>query len=135
MIKFLLMSKNQETANGRKFKKFFTSMNIVVKGEEEKGKQEKTLTVKFDKEIDVSSFRRGIITANEKDVELPYKFEIREVEDKKTGEKKLKYPHIYVKAIISYEERLPKSTGEFNLKDEAETEETEISDDKLPFED
>lgn len=125
MVKFLLMSKNQKTANGRSFRKFFTSVNIIVKGEEDKGKQEKTLTVKFAKEIDTSKFRRGIITANENDVELPYKYEVRTVTDK-DGNEKLKYPHVYVKAIESYEERLPKSTGDFNLKDEQETEETEI---------
>lgn len=123
-VKFLLMSKNQKTESGRTFRKFFTSMNIVVKGEEEKGLQSKTLTVKFDKAIDTSKFKRGIITAEENQVDLPYKFEIREVE--KDGVKKLKYPHVYVKSIISYEERLPKSTGQFDLKDEEETEATEI---------
>lgn len=132
MIKFLLMSKKSQTKDGRKFVKFFTSMKIEVKGEEEKGKQEKSLTVKFDKTIDTSKFRRGIITAKDGEVEIPYKYEIREVVDK-DGNKKLKYPYIYVKSMVSYEERLPKSTGEFDLKDEEETEETEINDDDLPF--
>lgn len=125
MIKFLLMSKNQETANGRKFRKFFTSVKIIVAGEEDKGPQDKTLTVKFDKNIDTSSFRRGIITAEEKDVELPYKYQIKKVTDK-DGNEKLRYPHIYVKNVLIYEERLPKSTAQFNLKDEEETEEVTI---------
>ena len=126
MIKFLLMSKMQETADGRKFRKFFTSMRIVVEGEEDKGLQEKTLTVKFDSNVKTDGFRRGIITAKEGDVEIPYKFKVRKVTDKKTGKEVTKYPHVYVKAIEGYEERLPKSTGTFDLKDEEETEETEI---------
>ncbi len=125
ITKFLLMSKLQKPNGKAKFRKFFTYMDIEVKGEEEKGTQLKSLTVKFDDSIDTKNFVRGIITAEESDVDLPYKYEIKEVE--KDGEIKKKYPHIFVKKIISYEPRSPKSTGTFNLMDEAdEVEETEI---------
>ena len=128
MIKLLLMSKNQTTKDGRSFKKFFTSADVIVKGEEEKGLQKKSLTVRFEKTIDTSKFVRGILTVKEDKIEMPYKYEIREVE--KNGVKKLRYPSIYIKEVIEYEPRQPKSTIHFNLLDETETEEVDIPEDE-----
>ena len=128
MIKLLLMSKQQTRADGRsKFRKFFTSVYIEVEGEEEKGLQEKSITVKFDKAVDTSKFIRGILTVDEKNIDIPYRYKVREVtlED---GTVKKSYPHIYIKKVESYEERKPKTTAQFNLMDEAETEETDIDD-------
>lgn len=127
MMKLLLMSKNQKTADGRTFRKFFTSVYVVVKGEEDLGEQKKTLTVKFDKKIDTSRYLRGIITAKEENIDMPYKYEVKEVE--KNGVKKLKYPHIFIKAVEDYEPRSPKSTIRFNLLDEGDTEEVDIPED------
>ena len=128
ITKMLLMSKNQTRADGKsKFRKFFTYMDIEVKGEEDKGLQSKSLTVKFDKTIDTSKFIRGVITLDENDYDAPYKYEVKE-EVQQDGSVKLKYPRIYVKKIIKYEDRKPKSTGQFNLMDEAETDEIEIDD-------
>ena len=128
ITKMLLMSKNQTRADGKsKFRKFFTYMDIEVKGEEDKGLQTKSLTVKFDKTIDTSKFIRGVITLDENDYDAPYKYEVKE-EVQQDGSVKLKYPRIYVKKIIKYEDRKPKSTGQFNLMDEAETDEIEIDD-------
>ena len=126
LVKFLLMSKNQSRADGKsKFKKFFTSVNIVVKGEEEKGQQKKTLTVKFDKTIDTSNFVRGIVSVREDNIDIPYKFEIKEIQQA-DGTIKKRYPHIYVKKVETFEPRKTKSTATFNLLDEGETEEIEI---------
>lgn len=126
ITKLLLMSKQQTRADGKsKYRKFFTYMDIEVKGEEEKGLQLKSITVKFDTPVDTKNFIRGILTVDEKDIEIPYKYEIKE-EVQKDGTVKKKYPYIYVKKVINYEDRKPKSTGTFNLMDEAETEETEI---------
>lgn len=126
ITKLLLMSKNQTRADGKsKFRKFFTYMDIEVKGEEEKGLQTKSLTVKFDKTIDTSKYVRGIITVDEKDIDIPYRFEVKE-ETQADGTVKQKYPRVFIKKVINYEERKPKSTGTFNLMDEAETEEVEI---------
>lgn len=120
------MSKQQTRADGKsKYRKFFTYMDIEVKGEEEKGLQLKSITVKFDTPVDTKNFIRGILTVDEKDIEIPYKYEVKE-EVQKDGTVKKKYPYIYVKKVINYEDRKPKSTGTFNLMDEAETEETEI---------
>ena len=121
--KLLLMSKMNQTEDGRKFRKFFTSMNIVVKGEEEKGLQNKTLNVKFDKEISTKDFVRGIVEVDENKIEIPYKWEVKE--DAKTGKKR--FPTIWIKEIVSYTPKLAKSTGTFNLLDEEETDEVVIS--------
>ena len=129
ITKLLLMSKQQTRADGKsKYRKFFTYMDIEVKGEEDKGLQLKSITVKFDKTIDTSKFVRGIITLDDNDFDAPYKYEVKE-EVQQDGSVKKKYPHIYIKKIVSYEDRKPKSTGQFNLMDEAETEETEIEED------
>lgn len=126
ITKLLLMSKQQTRADGKsKYRKFFTYMDIEVKGEEDKGVQLKSITIKFDSTVDTKAFIRGILTVDEKDIEIPYKYEVKE-EVQKDGTVKKKYPYIYVKKVINYEDRKPKSTGTFNLMDEAETEETEI---------
>ena len=126
LVKMLLMSKQQTRADGKsKYRKFFTYMDIEVKGEEDKGLQLKSITVKFDKTIDTSKFIRGIITLDENDYDAPYRYEVKE-EVQPDGTVKQKYPHIFIKKIVSYEDRKPKSTGQFNLMDEADTEETEI---------
>lgn len=126
ITKLLLMSKQQTRADGKsKYRKFFTYMDIEVKGEEEQGTQLKSIAIKFDSTVDTKSFIRGILTVDEKDIEIPYKYEVKE-ELQKDGTVKKKYPYIYVKKVINYEDRKPKSTGTFNLMDEAETEETEI---------
>lgn len=129
-VKLLLMSKKQKLSNGKSFKKFFTYMDIEVKGEEEKGLQLKSITVLFDEKVDTKNFTRGILTVEENDMDIPYRYEIKEV-TKKDGTTGLSYPHIYIKKVISYEERKPKSTGQFNLMDEAETEETEIDNEDI----
>ena len=126
MITLLLMSKSQETEDGRKFRKFFTSVKIVVKGEEEQGLQEKSLTVRFDRNVDSSKFYRGILKVEDADIDIPYKWEIKSKIDKKTGKEKVVYPYVYVRKVASYEERKPQSTAKFDLKDESDTEETEI---------
>lgn len=130
LVKFLLMSKTQSRNDGKaKFKKFFTSVDIIVEGEEEKGEQPKTLTVRFDKSIDTKDFQRGIITCKEEDIDIPYKWRV--IEKKQAdGSVKNSYPYIYVKKVQSYEPRKTKSTAKFNLLDEAETEEVEITDEE-----
>ena len=130
VTKLLLMSKNQKMANGKKtFKKFFTAVKIEVEGEEDKGLQSKTMTVKFDSSIDTKDYTRGILTVDLKDIDIPFRYRIKEVmlED---GTTKKVYPHIFIKKVISYEERKPKSTAVFDLLDEKEDEEeVDIEDD------
>ena len=124
--KMLLMSKQKTTNDGkRKYRKFFTYVDIEVKGEEEQGLQTKSITVKFDRSVDTSGFTRGILTLDEKDVDKPYKYEVKE-KVKEDGTIEKSYPHIFIKKVLNYEERKPKSTAQFNLMDEEETEEIEI---------
>ena len=128
LLKMLLMSKQQTRPDGKsKFRKYFTYVDIEVKGEEEKGLQTKSITVKFDKTIDTKNFIRGILTVDEKDVDIPYKYEVKD-KVQEDGTVKKTYPHIYVKKVTEFEERKPKTTAQFNLMDEAETEEIEIED-------
>lgn len=125
MVKLLLKSKKKQTKDGRQFRTYFTDVMIVVKGEESKGKQRKTLTVKFDKECQgVSKLVRGYLTIDEKDIDLPFKYQIVEKDGKPS------YPSIFIRKFESYEEVKGKSTIEF-LTEEDETEETVIDDEAV----
>lgn len=118
-VKLLLKSKQKQTKDGRKFRAFFTTAMIVVKGEEEKGKQRKTLNVKFDKSVETKNYVRGIIVCDEKDIDIPFKYQIIQKNGKDS------YPSVYVRKVKSYEEVKAKSTATF-LLEEDETEETTI---------
>ena len=126
MMKLLLKSKKTKSSNGAQFRTFFTDVMIVVKGEEEKGKQRKSITVRFDKSVDTSKLVRGFLTVDEKDIDLPFKYQIIEKDGKPS------YPSIFIRKYDSYEEKKGNSTIEF-LTDEDETEETVI--DELDEED
>ena len=124
MVKLLLKSKKKRAKNGAQFRTFFTDVMIVVKGEESKGRQKKTLTVKFDKAVDTSKLIRGFITCEDADIDLPFKYQVKTKEDGKVS-----YPTIYIRKIASYEENKGKSTIEF-ITEESETEDTVIDEDE-----
>lgn len=125
MVKLLLKSKKKQTKDGRQFRTYFTDVMIVVKGEESKGKQRKTLTVKFDKDCpNTSKLVRGYLTIDEKDIDLPFKYQIVEKDGKPS------YPSIFIRKFENYEEVKGKSTIEF-LTEEDETEETVIDDEAV----
>ena len=119
MLELLLKSKKKTNSNGAEFRTYFTDVMILVKGEEEKGKQKKTLTVKFDKGVDTRNVIRGLVQVDEKDIDLPFKYQVKEKDGKET------YPTIFIRKIAKYEERKGASTIEF-LVDEDDTEETVI---------
>ena len=123
-VKLLLKYKKQKASNGATFRRFFTDVKILVKGEEEKGKQRKSITVKFDKGVDTSKLVRGFITCNEADIDLPFKYQIQEKDGKPS------YPTIYIRKIENYEEKRGQSTIEF-LTEEDETEETNIDEEEV----
>lgn len=125
MIKLLLKSKKKKAKNGATFRTFFTDVMIVVKGEESKGKQKKTLTVKFDKSVDISKLVRGFITCEEKDIDLPFKYQVITKDDGK-----ISYPTIFIRKVASYEENKGKSTIEF-ITEESETEDTVIDEEEV----
>ena len=121
MIKLLLKSKKKSASNGAQFRTFFTDVMIVVKGEEEKGLQRKSITVRFDKSVDISKLVRGFLTVDEKDVDLPFKYQIIEKDGKPS------YPSIFIRKYQNYEEKKGDSTIKF-LIDENDTEDTVIDD-------
>lgn len=131
MVQLLLMSKQAKTKDGKKFRRFWTRVLILVKGEEEKGKQVKSLTVKFDEGVATKDFVRGLITCEEKDIDLPYVYQIKK--DEETG--KDRYPYIQIHKVANYEERKPKSTIEFCLEDEEETDDVNIDGEELEEDD
>lgn len=123
-IKLLLKSKKKTTADGKKqFRTYFTSVLILVKGEEDKGKQRKTLTVRFDESVPTKDLVRGIVTVDEKDIDLPFKYQVQHKDGKDT------YPYIYIRKIKSYEEKRGQSSIEF-ITDEDETEDTVIDEEQ-----
>lgn len=128
MLELLLKSKKKTNQNGAEFRTYFTDVMILVKGEEDKGKQKKTLTVKFDKAVDTRNIIRGIVKVEEKDIDLPFKYQVKEKDGKES------YPTIYIRKIASYEERKGASTIEF-LLEENDTEETVIDDNEEVSED
>ena len=93
-IKIKVITKEHTTKDGkRKFKTYFTPCKIIVKGEEEKGKQAKMLSVKFKEGLTPKYkveylFGLGYV---------PYTYEIKEEDGKK------KYPFIYILKIDSEE--------------------------------
>ena len=128
MLKLLLKSKKKKASNGAQFRTFFTDVMIVVKGEEEKGKQRQSITVRFDKSVDTSKLVRGFLTVDEKDIDLPFKYQIIEKDGKPS------YPSIFIRKYESYEEKKGNSTITF-LTEEDETEETVIDEDDVIEED
>lgn len=124
MVELLLKSKKKQAKDGRQFRTYFTDVMIVVKGEEEKGKQRKTLTVKFDQGVNTKDIVRGLLQVEEKDIDLPFKYQVKEKDGKET------YPTIYIRKIAKYEERKGASTIEF-LLDENDTEETVIDEEAV----
>ena len=128
MLELLLKSKKKTNQNGAEFRTYFTDVMILVKGEENKGKQKKTLTVKFDKAVNTRNIIRGIVKVEEKDIDLPFKYQVKEKDCKES------YPTIYIRKIASYEERKGASTIEF-LLEENDTEETVIDDNEEVSED
>ena len=126
MVKLLVKSKKKKNAStGAQFRTYFTDVMIVVKGEEAKGKQRKTVNVRFDQKVDTKNIVRGIITCKEEDIDLPFKYQVITKDNGKES-----YPTIYIRKIESYEEKRGASTIEF-ITDEEETADTVIDEDEV----
>lgn len=121
IVKIKVLKKVYETKDGgRKFDKYFAPVNIIVKGEEEKGLQSKTLTVKFVREVKPQT---GIFVGDENTISLPYIFK-QEI-NPKTG--KLEYPVIWIRGYDKIKP-LPKkpNTSCVPVVDDDNDEETEF---------
>lgn len=122
-MKIKVLKTTKTTSDGRTFTSYFTPVEIVVKGEEEKGAQQKGLTLNFSKEADKKlpvNFNGGILECKGEDVIMPFVYEIKQKDGKDV------YPNVYIK---DFENITPlkarKNTCRF-LVDEEETEESEM---------
>ena len=106
------------------FPSYYTPVAIVVKGEEEKGEQEKGIKVLFSKQADKKlpvDFNGGIIELKGEDVNIPFVYEIK-TNDKGEDD----YPFVYIKDFDNITPLpAPKNTCRF-LGVEEDTPETEI---------
>lgn len=91
--KILLHVKTRKDGKGRTFKTFYTFINIIVKGEESKGKQSKAVSIRFKKEVNTTDLKYGYIYVDENKMNVPYVYEIVEK----------KFPTIWVHKINKFE--------------------------------
>lgn len=127
LIKIKLLSK-QVNAGGKKFRRYFTPVNIVVKGEEEKGKQSKSLTVKIAKSCELpkdTKFAILTVDASKGQISLPTIYEVTEDKDGNSI-----YPVVWLRGFVDCKPIQPKidmSNVDFDLGDDADdNEEVEI---------
>ena len=126
LIKIQISKLNKKSKDGKKkWTEFRTPMSLVVVGDEEKGKQKKWVTVRFDESINTKELpRRFILTVKVADVSFPKKFEV--TKDEETG--KDKYPVVWVNGFKEIREIELEVENPF-VTDETETEETSIDED------
>lgn len=117
---------------GKGFKKgkntiptFYTKMNLVKKGEEEKGKQICSVTVKFTSDVDSRNITFGFLTAYVKDVGFPRVYEIKHDVPQEDGTVKDEYPTVWIRGYKSFEQVEQEIENPF-ITDEEDTEEHEI---------
>lgn len=93
-----LYSAKKTTKDGkRNWIEFYTKMSILVKGEEEKGFQEKSITIKFAKDINTKDFKRGYVYVDVANLIAPSIYQIKVDADGKKD-----YPFIYIKKIEKF---------------------------------
>ena len=106
------------------FPSYYTPVMIVVKGEEEKGEQQKGLKVLFSKEADKKlpvDFKGGIIEADGSDINFPFIYEIKKNQD---GEDD--YPFVYIKKFNSVTPLKPRENTCRFIGVEEDTEKKEL---------
>ena len=134
-LKIFSTQKTTTDNNGkkRKFTAYYTKMNLIVKGEESKGKQLKSVTVKFRKEVNTNGIKRGYLVINNPDnINAPFIYSIEK--DEESG--KDIYPCVWVRSYDEYIEVLRKHDQSDFDTEEQETTSTTINDvdnKDLPF--
>ena len=106
---------------------YYTKMNLVKVGEEEKGKQLCNVTVKFKSDVDSKNVTHGMLTCLVKDVGFPRKWEVIP-EQQDDGTIKDKYPTVWIRSFQSFEEI------EYDVENPFVTDEEETEEQELPFE-
>ena len=125
----LTVWRKENQAKGRKFSTYFTKCVIPVKkGEKNYVDEEKFITVKFRQSVtNVSIKNKAVITVNEKDINMPYYYEVKVGTD---GKKE--YPCIWIRNnVISCVEIYPKPSVQF-VATEEDTSSYDIPD-EMPF--
>lgn len=106
-MKLFIYSTTKSFEKGGKklsFTSYYTKLDIIVKGEEEKRFQRKSLTVKFIEDLAMpkglsrKDIKRGVIEVPDDKISYPYLYEITT-----TPEGKKLYPTIWIREITSYE--------------------------------
>lgn len=121
LIKVSISKLNKKSKDGKKkWIEFRTPMMLVVKGEEEKGKQKKWVTVRFDESINTKELSRGILTLKVADISFPKVYEVTKDEDGK-----MKYPVVWINAFKEFREVELEVENPF-ITDEKDTAECDI---------
>lgn len=130
-IKILVFSK-QGKVKGKTFFNYRTSMNIVVKGEEDKGLQKKTVDVKFRQTANIpgktigKDYLRGYLVCEDSKVDAPIVWAIKEVVNE-DGETVRKYPAVWISEVKGYTEAEKRAAqSAFVLEDEPSDEESDL---------
>ena len=130
-IKILVFSK-QGKVKGKTFFNYRTSMKIVVKGEEDKGLQKKTVDVKFRQTASIpgktigKDYLRGYLVCEDTKVDAPSFWAIKEVENE-DGDIVRKYPAVWISEVKGYTEAEKRATqSAFVLEDEPSDEESDL---------
>lgn len=122
-LKIKIYKKEVNSSNGRKFPTYFTKVKMVKKGEEDKGRQEVWLNVKFRNNVATSNLRSGTLVVDASQINMPFTYEI--VKDEKGKDV---YPTLWVRGYIDF---IPKGkqanyTQDMFVVDEEDVESGEI---------
>lgn len=124
-MKIKVLSKQKQTKDGKKYVAYFTPVRIMVKGEEEKGLQDKYLSVYFTKVAEKKlpvDFKRGLLDVDGEKINFPYVYERKVNEDGS-----IDYPEVWIRDINTIEPVKAKAVNTCSfITDEEETEETNI---------
>ena len=124
LVTLIIKSKMIKSKDGKKkFRSFRTPMNLIVVGEEEKGKQVKDVTVKFTSDVDSKNITYGKLTCYVRDLGFPSKYEVTEDEN---GNKV--YPTVWIRGFKSFEE------VERDIENPFVVNEQETTESEIPFE-
>ena len=134
MLTIKILSKKITVKQGNKtktFPRYFTYMNLPVKGEEEKGKQRKSIVVKFTQAVKFDErFALVTVDVSQGDISAPKVYEVKT--NPETG--KPEYPTVWIRAVRSVtkiEPKMNESDWDFCLDGESDTDESiEISEDE-----
>ena len=92
-----IRGKIETNEDGSQWAKLYTFLKFIVKGEENRGYQEKPILLKFDKsKIDITKLGAGFLVVHKSNISVPKIYEVKEENGKKL------YPFIYVREIESF---------------------------------